>query len=173
MAIFVRPTRNLTTQELAEHELSEEPYVPSPQAEAVVRSASVLAQGIVGLHGSETLEKHLRELLSVIVWKITEAHGKHNLRYRSLGILQKNAYLEPGTPIHEHVHTRLSLAQRMVRGTESVEEVLADALACLVTRAEDKLLRKVPNHIQGWERYRRVRIAVFDMQERLWVLPPS
>lgn len=173
MDIFERLNRHLTPDQLAERELREAPFVPSPKAEAIVRSAHVLAAGVVGLRGPDTLEKHLRELLSVVIWKATEAHGKYSLRYRSLGALEKTAYLEPGTFIHEHVHTRLSLAQRMIRGTETVEQVMADAVACLVTPAEDKLLRKVPNYIQGWERYRQAGIAVFDMQEKVWLLSPT
>jgi hypothetical protein len=159
--------------ELTANELTKAPFVPSPDPDAVIRSVHLLAEGIVGLRALNPMDKHVRELLSILIWKLTEAHGKYSLRYRSLGALQKHAYPGPGKFIHEHVHTRKSLIGRMIGGDEPLTQVLADAVACLVTSVEDKLLRKVPNDLQGWDRYRNAGIAVFDMEEEAWLLPPT
>jgi hypothetical protein len=74
---------------------------------------------------------------------------------------------------HEHVLTRKHLVQSLVAEPNRVEEILASSLACIVTKEEDERLRGVPRNVEGWERYRRAEIAVWDAAEDRWLIPPT
>ena len=104
---------------------------------------------------------HKRELLGVCIWKITEADGKHKVRYWSEGAMSSDR----GLLQHEHIHERKELISRLLAG-EPVDIVVNDAIACMVTKDEHYLLGQ-SNSI-GWDRYREVGIRVFDAKEQQW-----
>lgn len=104
---------------------------------------------------------HKRELLNVCVWKITEADGKHKVRYWSEGAVgEQSSHL-----IHEHVFTRRELIERLLTG-EKVESVVCDAVACLVTPQEHQVLGDSSG--MGWQRYKNAGIRVFDAKWQKW-----
>lgn len=106
---------------------------------------------------------HKKELLSVCLWKITEADGKLKVRYWSEGAL-----INPeGKLQHEHVNERKRLITRLLDG-ESVESVIADVIACIVTQEEHKLLTAQKS--DGWDRYRGSNIGVFDIKDQIWII---
>ncbi len=131
-------------------------YCPDERRQDRIRSASIAIEAIRSL--SIEIE-HKRELLSICLWKITEADGKWNLRYRSEGA----QYLSGNEGLrHEHVFTRKHLIDRLLSG-EGLESVLADAIACVVTATEAKVLDRVSDEFQGWDRYRKAGIRVLDL----------
>ena len=74
---------------------------------------------------------------------------------------------------HEHVITRKVLVDRLLANPDRVEEVLNDAIGCVVLRAEHKLLaaaEKANPNLSGWERYKGAGIAVWDLRERTRVV---
>lgn len=104
---------------------------------------------------------HKKELLSICIWKITEADGKKKLRYWSEGAVDnKSSKLQ-----HEHVHERKELISRLLSG-EAVELVVADAVACMVTKEEHYKLRV--SRKLGWKRYKESDIRVYDAKEQQW-----
>lgn len=134
-------------------------YKPLPERLVRTRSAATAINAITTL---DILEIHKRELLSVCIWKITEAEGKWNVRFRS-----EKALTNPADLRHEHVYERKHLIDRLLAG-ESVETVIEDAIACIVTKEEHRALSRIIS--SGWDRYRGAGIRVFDLQESCWVI---
>jgi len=104
---------------------------------------------------------HKKELLSVCIWKITEADGKLKVRYWSEGAIDnQSSKLQ-----HEHVHERKELIARLLSG-EAVESVVTDAVACIVTREEHSQLGLSTS--PGWQRYKDSGIRVYDAKAQRW-----
>lgn len=100
---------------------------------------------------------HRRKLLSQAIWWWTEADGKSATRYRTRSVVE-----HPGQAVqHEHVLTRKGLVDRMLSNAEA-GPVLTEAVACLVTLEEHRLLSAIDNR-EGWDRYRAANIEVIDM----------
>ena len=135
-----------------------------PRPKDIVESAKTAIAGILPL---DVLPVHKRELLSTMIWKITEANGKHNLRYRSEG-----AVAAPQDDlIHEHVYPRRKLVKQLLQGRpdpQSLDRILEHAVACLVTPDEHQRLEALPKHIEGWNRYRAAAVRVFDTEAQEW-----
>jgi predicted GTPase len=104
---------------------------------------------------------HKKELISVCLWKVTEADGKSKVRYWSEGAINN----QQEKLNHEHVHERKELISRLLNG-ENVESVMNDAIACMVTKEEHQLLGQSLK--SGWERYKESSIRVFDTKEQRW-----
>jgi hypothetical protein len=104
---------------------------------------------------------HKKELLSVCIWKITQADGKAKVRFWSEGALGS----DKKELRHEHVFERKELIQRLLEG-EEIELVLSDAIACMVTKPEHLLLGKI--QASGWVRYEKAGIRVYDSLENQW-----
>lgn len=104
---------------------------------------------------------HLRESLSLAIWKFTEADGKWNTRYRT-----ESAVGALSTVLnHEHVVTRRSLVDRLLAEPERCPEIMTSAIACCVLRDEHELLSNVErarSGLEGWERYRAAGLVVVD-----------
>lgn len=133
-----------------------------PAAAEVRRSASKLAQAIATI-GAGVLPKHKYKLLSFVVWIATEANGKYDTRYVSEAI-----YKGMGPVQHEHVLPIKYLVGRMLERPGTIAQVLDGAIACLVTVEEHRLLTNESTG-QGWDRYRRAGIRVFDRLEGKWL----
>lgn len=105
---------------------------------------------------------HKKELLSVCIWKITEADGKKKVRYWSEKAIQESiSKLQ-----HEHVFERKELIERILSG-EDIDIVVKNAIACLVTKEEHSQLSLVNE--SGWERYKKANISVYDSKNEKWL----
>lgn len=93
---------------------------------------------------------------------------------KRVGPLTKDAAGE--TLCHEHVFERKKLGTAIENFNEAddIYKVLSQAVACVVSRDEDKRLRDVSN-VDGWERYRRADppIGVYDRLKKHWVVERS
>lgn len=134
-------------------------YKKHPSREYRIESSICAIRAILPL---DILEAHKRELLSVCIWKITEADGKWNVRFRSEKALTESPNLR-----HEHVFERKELIDRLL-SEESIESVIRDAKACIVTQEEHIALSKQSG--SGWDRYRGAKIKVFDLEKSGWVI---
>ena len=120
-------------------------YVPTTAVTAGQQSALALVSQLLQLQ--HVSERHLTELLSIGLWKWTEAAGvapyaKFNLRYVSGGVLHPDG---PVSINHEHVWPRRWLIQRLRAKTTWSAEGLSEFLntygvACVVTVQEHALL---------------------------------
>tara|TARA_B110000037_G_C16938566_1_gene431741 strand:- start:12 stop:437 length:426 start_codon:yes stop_codon:yes gene_type:complete len=138
------------------------PYCLRPDRNERLASAIKAAKALVNL---DLYPQHKRELLSICVWKATELDGKFNTRFCTQGALEAG----PDTKLnHEHVIERKKLVDRMLAG-EPVAEVLKDAVACIVTVAEHRLLTDLSRtqaNLEGWERYETAGIKVVDRSSK-------
>jgi predicted GTPase len=133
-------------------------YVQHKDRDARIISAIKAIEAILPL---DLYPAHKRELLSVCIWKITEADGKLKVRYWSEGAVgNQSSKLQ-----HEHVHERKELIARLLSG-EAVNSVVADAVACMVTKEEHAQLGVSSN--LGWQRYKDIGIRVYDAKEHQW-----
>jgi len=133
-------------------------YVEHKDRAPRIRSAITAIEAIVPL---DLYPAHKKELLSVCIWKVTEADGKSKVRYWSEGAVEnQSAKLQ-----HEHVHERKELITRLLSG-ESVRSVIADAVACMVTIEEHGKLGASSE--LGWQRYKEAGIRVYDAKEKQW-----
>lgn len=134
-------------------------YLPHRDRERRIASAKTAIKAILTL---DLYAAHKKELLSVCIWKITEADGKTKVRYWSQGAIEDSTQKLH----HEHVHERRELIARLLSG-EDVERVVVDAVACMVTQKEH---RELSNHcFVGWDRYKEASIRVYDSLEGRWL----
>ena len=136
-------------------------YNPHKDRDDRIKSAVTAIKTLLDL---ELYPSHKKELISVCIWKITEADGKLRTRYRSLGSLKAGS----GTKLqHDHVFERKSLIQRLLNQREEVQTVLNDAIGCVVTKEEHDHLTRVSREspdLEGWDRYKVAGIQVFDLE---------
>jgi hypothetical protein len=144
------------------------PFRHRPDSETRIQSALIAIRCI--LAADDVLPEHKTELLSVCLWKITEAEGmgKYQTRFVSTGSINR-----PVRELaHEHVHERRKLVQKLLDRSVSVDELPDYAIACTVSRDEHRLLGSVSEKFDGWDRYREAGIAVIDRVGRCWWIPP-
>ncbi len=111
----------------------------------------------------DVLEVHKKELLSVMIWKITERYGKLNAEYVSVAARKilnsdKTAQEKLKLLAHDHVYTRKYLIQKLMSQPKNYRNILKEAVGCVVTREEHKKLSLIKN-AEGWERYRAARVV--------------
>ncbi|MEO5560593.1 MAG: hypothetical protein ABIO49_11865 [Dokdonella sp.] len=145
-------------------------YRPHPDAEARIASALRATQLILT---ADLLLEHKRELLNICLWKMSLAEGKskYETRFASAASI--------GCPIkllaHEHVCERAKLVQALLSAQIVVNDLRKFVVACTVLRTEHALLtttsRTEPG-LDGWDRYRKTRIAVIDRQTGFWLIAP-
>lgn len=111
---------------------------------------------------TDVLEVHKKELLSLMIWKITERFGKYTPEYITEGasdVLKSNKSTRDKVKLlaHEHVYTRKYLIQQILLYPDRYREILKNAIGCLVTREEHKKLSSVKSK-EGWDRYQVANI---------------
>ncbi len=127
-------------------------------------SAVALAEAILSAR-ENLLETHLREALSIAVWKFTSCDGKYKTRFRSRG-----AIVEPkGKLNHEHVITRKSIVDLLLGDSSNTRAILQSSIACTVLKSEHTSImssEKLNSDLRGWDRYLAAGIEVYDLHLR-------
>jgi hypothetical protein len=135
-------------------------FKPHPRAEDRRRSATTALKGILELN---LYPPHKKKLLSTCLWKLTEADGKYNLRFRT----QESVRIANSKQLHhEHVHRRDKMVLALLADPARAEDISSCAVACIVTRAEHRELDRVDKafpELDGWERYRKAGLTVIDL----------
>ena len=137
-------------------------YVWQENADAakIVISAKEAIKGILRM-GNRVLEEHKKSLISRMIWKITEANGKYNTRYYSEKALKCNK----DEKRHDHVWTRKKMVERLINDPRHVEDEIDQAIGCTVTKDEHSSLSGFDTSCDGWERYKKAKILVWDLKE--------
>jgi hypothetical protein len=148
------------------------PWKPRPDSEERRRSAIRIAELVLAADG--LVRVHRDELLSIAIWKYTEADGKFATRFRSAGAVGERDIRRLN---HEHVFPRKWLRDHLLDAPDRCGEIMAMAVGCVVTREEHAALtaasRANPS-LEGWRRYLAAGIEVFDMATGARInLPPS
>ena len=135
-------------------------FEPKPEAGEIILSATTAIASILQM-SQKVLSDHKRRLISRMIWKITEAHGKYNTRFCSEGALRDADDLR-----HDHVTTRKNLIDRLMNPPFDLEGILKDAIGCTVTTDEHENLSALADEIIGWDRYKKAGVRVFDRVEQ-------
>lgn len=128
---------------------------------AAEKSAREIVEAALRLEG--VTDKHRVEVLSLGIWKWTEArgiapHAKYNVRYVTRGVREARERVKIN---HEHVFTRKWLIAELLKGERGPHELLAEyGVACTVTTPEHADLGAVSG--QGWARYLMAGVEVWD-----------
>ena len=137
-------------------------FKPHPQAEERRRSAVALVKLLLASKRPEMLPKHVGELLTTLLWKITEADGKYKTRFQSRGALECT---DSKQLRHDHVYTRKRMVDALLNaGPEACEEIVKHAIGCTVTAREHDLLSTFDDGHDGWERYRKAKVRVTNTE---------
>jgi|CXWL01.1.fsa_nt_gi hypothetical protein len=131
-----------------------------PKAAKIVKSAKEAIIGILGM-GGDVLDEHKRTLISRMLWKITEANGKYTTRFQS-----ENAIRKKGALRHDHAWIRKHMVEGILAYPRDLDSKIALAIGCTVTKDEHDRLTEFDSVCDGWERYRRAKIAVWDLRDR-------
>lgn len=131
-------------------------------------SALRVIHHMLGLSGVS--QAHKKELLSIGLWKWTEAegfapHAKYHVRLRSLGAIDLENVAKVN---HEHVWPRQWIIGQLLGKEEwSLEDLRVFleqyAVACTVTTEEHARLGQ--SRASGWQRYVAAGVKVWDMLE--------
>ena len=135
-------------------------FTPHPKADERRESAGHLVKVLLGNRGPKVLASQLRELLTILLWKLTEAaSSKYKTRYQSRAALDRS----PGNNLHhEHVYQRLKMIDALLEAApDQIDETLALAVGCTVTQEKASRLLLFDTEY-GWERYRKAGIEVVD-----------
>jgi hypothetical protein len=134
------------------------PYEPLPpdDADALAKSVRLLIATAPNLPFARTRA----ETYKIALFQLTESGGgwrKQAPRYRT-----RAAVCGPATKYqHEHVVERKWLVRALEAHPDQTDEILALAVACLVTEDEHDLLR-AHRECFGWDRYIAAGIEVVD-----------
>ena len=135
-------------------------FQPHPLADHRRSSAAALVKQLLSIKSPEILPEHIRELIDCLLWKITEADGKANTRYKTRGALECS---DKRLLRHEHVYQKIKMIDALLKAEPgAVDSILQDAIGCIVTADEHEHL-KMSDGEYGWERYRKAGLEVLDM----------
>lgn len=138
------------------------PYIQKSTNKLTISSATNAIREILLMEDVGKI--HKTELISIMIWKISQANGKWNTRYYSAGTL--NSSIEKVQ--HEHVVTRKQIISQLFLQPDNILEILAQVTACIVTESEHRQLAKQEDK-EGWERYRATGIRVYDRESNQWL----
>ncbi|RPF29047.1 hypothetical protein [Georgenia muralis] len=151
-------------------------YVEDAGMPARRESALRLIHHQLGL--TDVTDPHKKEMLSIAIWKWTEAEGvapyaKYHVRLRSTGALDTSS---PSPVNHEHVWQRKWIIEQLLNRPEWSLDELRDfleqyAVACTVTVEEHARLGQVS--AVGWDRYVAAGVEIYDMLEERRFVPPT
>jgi hypothetical protein len=137
-------------------------FIPHPHAERRKQSASTLIKLLLKQENLRILNAHIKDLIDAMLWKLNEADGKYNTRYRSSGSLE---CFDKRRLAHEHVYPRKTMITNLMeaKSEAEIDQILSCAIGCVVTREEHSRLHSFSRE-NGWERYRRAGITMTNVE---------
>ncbi len=115
-----------------------------------------------------------KKFLSNCLWQVTQAEGKgkYELRYKTKAALKAIKEGRRNELRHEHVYPRKQMVQRLIDSPEKVDEIVKEAVGCVVTQDEHAILSQIDRDfsgLEGCERYQEAGITVLDTSKK----PPA
>lgn len=135
-------------------------YVPAPNLFGDLKDIRILLDSIRTLKISQPIKKRM---LVHALWEVAFATGNKQSsffgRYRSEGVLR-----HMGLKVQrDHIFRKEMLTEQILSPSPDLDAIIARAECCLVTEDEHSRLGAVDKNVDGWERYRRAGITVYDM----------
>ncbi len=125
-------------------------------------------------------DHHKTRLLSQMIWDITEADGltaekrtnyKYKLTFISEGVKERRENKNESIKDLrlEHVFMKSRIIQKLLANPKNIKEISkAAAIGCIVTKEEHY---KLPHNIKdcdGWKRYKKGGVRVWDTKKNKW-----
>lgn len=148
------------------------------ERESEIMSAKRIIKFVLKIKGDKVIKQsHIRRILSEMIFKITEADGlvaakrtnyKKNITYISLGVKKRRDIGNNSIEglIHDHVYMRKGLVNELLNNQKKVDEIVKKAVSCIVTKEEHDKLTHNLKLCDGWERYKKAKIKVFNTRTR-------
>ena len=137
-------------------------FQPHPSGDRRRSSATALVKILLSIKSPDVLPEHVRELVDCLLWKITEADGKANTRYKTSGALECS---DKRLLRHEHVYQKAKMIDALSKaGPNALDSILQDAIGCSVTADEHERLKMFDGEY-GWERYRKAGLPSVSTSE--------
>jgi len=151
--------------------------VKEKERDKTILSATNIIRYILNIKNIEL--KHKKRILNEMIWSITEADGltaekrtgyKKKITYISKEVKEKRDKGDQSIKglIHDHVYQRKILVQKLLDNPRNTKSILKKAIACIVTDKEHHRLHKVDKNIDGWKRYQKAKIQVFNTKNGRW-----
>jgi hypothetical protein len=155
---------------------------------AVIDSVTIAIRHILDIpdDGNKIIVHHKKLLLSQMIWMFTEADGlmtegkrtnyKYKLTYISEDTKKKRDRLGEDSKEyikglrHEHVWIKNRLIKKLLDNPRHLDEILKNAIGCVVTKEEHTRLHKVDKEIDDWNRYIKAKIRVWNDRKKAWKL---
>jgi len=125
-----------------------------------IEDAKIVIREVLQMDIGDELKK---KVIDYLLWNITGAFGKLNTKYISEGSLESPVELLR----HEHVFTKKSLVARIMSGKEDLDRIFQDTVACVVTAIEHEDLYSKGKGTEGWERYKKAGVKVFELDDNI------
>ena len=133
-----------------------ERYVESPKTAQQLADVRVLLDVLRSLPIGLSLKK---KMLVGAIWQICESTGSFHARHRSEGVIRT-----VGQKIQrDHVFKKQTLIAELLGSEPDLDNIIKQALCCIVTEDEHKRLHRIDKSVDGWARYRAAGIVVYDM----------
>lgn len=134
-------------------------FVEPPGLNEKLQDVEKLIKGLIALNLNLPLKKRM---LVHAIWEVATSSGNFKGRFRSRGVVT-----QVGVKIQrDHVFQKKGIVERLIHFPDQIPEILTDAVCCVVTEGEHRVLtaysKKNP-HVDGWQRYSEAGITVFDM----------
>ncbi len=138
-------------------------FKPHPEADARKRSAVALVKYLLAEKNPGVLSVQRRELLDVLLYKLSEAESyhKHETRFRSQEAL--NCDKTKTKLRHDHVYPRSKMVMELENARpDQIDSILERIVGCTVTEEEHIRLSKFDKEYDGWVRYEKAGIVIID-----------
>ena len=131
--------------------------MPYCEPEGLQSRIDSLQEIIAVLRDSQLPLDSKKRMLNHALWEVSIARGNFAPAFRSKLVV---AGLR-GTKIQrDHVYKRKQIVQDVLKQKEPLEAILKRVIHCVVTEEEHERLTRVPENLDGWERYRAAGIEV-------------
>jgi len=138
-------------------------FKPHPESETRKRSAITLIKYLLAEKSQEVLPKHRRELLDVLLFKLSEAESYHKHETRFMSQEALNCDKTKTKLRHDHVCPRSKMVMELENaGPDQIDSILKRVVGCTVTEEEHSRLSKFDKEYDGWARYQKAGIVVID-----------
>lgn len=112
---------------------------------------------IITIRDSTLTMSSKKRMLNHALWEVSHARGNYAPQFRSVSVVRSAV----GTKIErDHVYKRKKLVQEILQQDEPLSSILSRVIHCVVTEEEHGRLTRLPENIDGWERYASAEVDV-------------
>lgn len=137
-------------------------YKPHPARDKQISEAILIVKEMLKLDISKDMKA---KVIYDMIWNISGVDYRNKIRFQTVEALKtENKIIQ-----HEHVYPIKLVIEQILKNPTKCEAILRKkTIGCMVTKDEHKLLNAVDKKspgIEGWIRYDKANIKVFDLLE--------